>query len=148
MLGQRREMCPILYFVAVLLAELDDLHEVLFRQYGACAVHDLASVGFHEVQTLLEDDFLDLRDLINTVKGEFPAEVRIATHYTSPGAGYVQHDPVTLLVQGLFKLGLVVMHLTVLDARTLQTLLGLHQDAFANVVQVNLSLIVHEGCKC
>lgn len=141
-------MRPILYFIAVLLAELDDLHEVLLRQHRACAVHDLASVGFNKVQTLLEDDLLDLRDLINTVQGEFPAEVRIATHHTSTSTGYVQHDPVTLLVQSLFKLGLVVMHLTVLNARTLQTLFSLHQDALANVMQVNLPLIVHEGCKC
>ncbi len=68
MLGQRREMRPILDLVAVPLAELDDLHEILLRKYGARAVDNLASLRFNKMQTLLEYNFLDLSDLLDTVK--------------------------------------------------------------------------------
>ncbi len=122
MFRQRREMCPILDLVSVPFAELDDLHEVLLRQYGACAVDNLAGLRFQKVQTLLEYNFLNLSDLLDTVKGELPAEVGITSHYPGAGTGYVQHDPVTLLVQGLFKLGFVVMHLAVLDSGPFQPL--------------------------
>lgn len=68
------------------------------------------------MQTLLEYNFLYFGDLLDTVKGELPAEVGVTSHYPGACTGYVQHDPITLFVQGLFKLGFVVMHLAVLDS--------------------------------
>ena len=97
------------------------------------------------MQGFFEDKFLNLGEFFNPLKVELPSEVRVAPHHTSTRAWHVQHHPVDLPMQNLLELGLIMMDLSVLDARTLQSLFCLYENAFPDVMQVDLPLIVHEG---
>jgi hypothetical protein len=99
------------------------------------------------MQGLFEDKFLNLREFLDPLKVELPSEVRVAPHHPTTRAWHVQHHPVDLPVQNLFKLGLIMMDLGILDSSTLKPLFGLNENTFPDVMQVDLPLIVHEGGK-
>ena len=63
MFGERGKVCSVLDLIIILLAELDHLYKVLFREYRARAIYDLAGFWPNEMQGLLKDQLLDLGQL-------------------------------------------------------------------------------------
>lgn len=82
---------------------------------------------------------------MKTLNSKFVFTVGIAAHYTRPRTWHVEEHPVNFALEVGEHLNLVVVHLSILDSCTFQTLLGLQQNGLSDVVHINLACVVHEG---
>lgn len=86
-------------------------------------------------------------ELVKPIGAEFPFQIGVLADYSGAAAGDVEEHPVAALLEALSELGLVHLDLVILNPCSFEALSSLQQHRFPDVVDVDLTSIVHERCE-